>query len=284
MGDLFGSDPPKAYESMADVLRAIKMHFGPAISEVNKYIGPTAKAQLEADTAVSPGYAELEKNLYEKYGPILNKIGSDIAAENALRASEAELAVSRGPGKELVNEALISQKYLDPEYYANREALGKAINTYLSAIDPTRLTEAEREEVARGLGRMGFTNPSSAADTVAKAMTFGSALQQKQNSFGDAIAKVAASIPAMRSGLQGFEIATRRPLMGNTGEARLSGPTQGAGGQNTFGFANNFLNQASGLESSYLAGRAPWYKQLSGVMGGLGDVGSVVGKLFGGFK
>jgi len=275
-------DSLKASESTAEMLKGFAQYIGPALKAVNEQVTGTARAQLEADKAVSPGYAGLQQDIFSKYAPAMAALGREIEEGNQLAASQRELDITRGPGAELTREAVNLQRAIDPEYFASREAIGQAITNLLAAQDPSRLTENEREEIARGLSRQGFANPRSAIDAASNAAMFGKGLREKQTQFGDAITKAASALPGLKTGFTGFEVATQRALTPSPGGATAPGVTTGAGGQNTFGFGGNLLNNMSTLYNTELAKSKDFWDKL-GIAGGFaGNMASMAGRIAGG--
>lgn len=244
-----GDERQNVTESMGDILKAIERYYPGAIQAVNTTVGPTAQAQLAADKAVSPEYAKINQDIYSQYGPQEAATNAQIQDIMDKAASERELALAQDTGRELVGEADRAQRALDPEAYKARGEISNAITKYLGASDPT-LTEAENEAIRRGIGRTSF-NPQSAIDTAGAAQQFGEKFREKTALFGDAISRVAAAIPAMQSGISGFEVATRRAVS-NPNTPRTPTATQNAG-NNTYDYAGNFLNTAGSIQQARMA-------------------------------
>ena len=233
---------PSANESTDKMMRALIEHLPGLTSITNSLVQPTATAQAQADAAAAPIYAQSNLDLYDKYGAAMNKMGADIDRANQLAASETEKQIAQGTGKELVTTARELQGILDPEWEALRQQIGAGIGNLITGMgDPNKLSEGEMEALRRGSAAGGFKNPNSAADSAASAMTFGNALNQRQDRFNQAFATMAGAIPNLRSGYSGFEVATRRALTPNTGEARVGTTPQGAGNQ-AYNMSSNLMN------------------------------------------
>jgi hypothetical protein len=111
-------------------------------------------------------------------------------------------------------------------------------------------------------------------------MLFGDRLTQKQNNFGNILAQVTQELPALRSGLTGFEIGTRRPLQSNTGTNQFTGVTQGAGQQaNQFG--SQFLNNTGQFAGSFQRGEQNQPTVYDKIQSGSKSFGNVLGGLAG---
>lgn len=234
---------------MADVLKAMEGLLPGVIRAISKEQMGVAKTQAEVDAAVSPIYANTQAELYDTAGRRINKIGREIETENQMAASAREKQIADTYGADLVGAADRLNKILDPQFYANREEVSQGISKALAGQDPNKLTAAEVEALSRGVARMGGkANPNSTVNTAANAMTFGQALQQKQALYNQTLGTAAGSMPALRSGVNAFEIATRRALTPNTGDARFMGVQQNTG-QNAWQTGNQFMSAATQLQA-----------------------------------
>lgn len=241
MGD---SGQLNTQESTREMLQALAQYAPDAIKAINSTVMNTAQTNQDVSSAISPQAAQTEYDLYSKFGPQFNELGAKLDRQNQLNASENELAIANGPGKGLVTAADQLQRQVDPEFYKGREAVGAALTSWLSQRDPSKLTGSEQEEIARGLGRTNASNIPSALQTVQNAQAFGQAGDNKWKDFGNAVSMAASALPGLKAGYNGFEVATRRALTPNSGDKRLSGPTDpNAASQTNFGFANNALGQ-----------------------------------------
>lgn len=266
-----GGNEQNIQESTDSMMKAFRDNLPGVLTALNAQVGPTAEAQYAADAAVSPKYTDLQTKLYEDYAPRLNKVGQDMQAANDLASSQSELALAQGPGKELVSVADQVQRQLDPEAYKARESVGSGLSKLLSSMDPTQLSGSERAEIARSMP--GIANNNSAMDTINNAMTFGSALADKQSRYGNAIAQAASAIPSLQSGISGFEVATRRATTPNSGDTRFQGNTTGSGG-NAFSTGNNFLSQV-GSNNNQIINKQQ--STLQNVLGASGIGNSIIG-------
>lgn len=277
-----GGDQPSTQETTRDMLQALAQYAPDAIAAISATTPGTARQALAVQQETAPGYAELQNRITAQYGPEAARIGSEIERANQLAAAQTEADILTGPGQSLVSGARAAQEELDPEFYANRAMVSDAINKYLSSYSPTELTEGEIEQINRGISaREGPVTPS-ALRTIRNAQTFGDATTKRWQNFGDAVIKASSALPGLKSGLPGFEIATRRPLISNVGESRLSSPAALDASQafNTnFGFANTALNQIGNLANTRLAKRKDILDQ---VVQGSQAFGNVVGSFTGG--
>jgi hypothetical protein len=167
------------------------------------------------------------------------------------------------------------QRTLDPEFYRQRAATSAALDKYLSSYAPDQLTGSELEQINRGISGRSAPMTASALNTVKNAQTFGDAATKRWQNFGNAVVQASSALPGLRSGMSGFEIATRRPLTSNSGEARLSTPqsidAQAAFNTN-FGFANNALNNIAASQQASIGKRQSGLDIFKGVAGGIGSL------------
>lgn len=247
-------DPPNAEQS-ASMFEALRKFAPGAISAISAIAPQTATDTLHAQQATAPGYAALQNQITAQYGPEAARIGNEINNTNQLAGAQTEANLLKGPGQELISGALSAQQKLDPEYYQSRGTISKALNDYLGGYDPNRLSGSELEQINRGISGREGPLTSSALKTVQNAQTFGNAATQRWQNFGNAITQASAALPGLKSGLTGFEIATKRPLTSNSGEARLSSPTTPGVNDATntnFGFANSALNSIAAQNAAII--------------------------------
>lgn len=255
---------PSANESTDKMMRALIEHL-PGLTEItNSLLGPTATAQARADQASAPIYAQSNLDLYKQFGPEMNAMGADIERANQLAAANTENEIAKGVGRENVNLARELQGVLDPEWEATRQAIGKGISELLGGMgSPNKLGESELEAMRRGVAAGGFKNPNSAVDAAANAATFGNALNARQDRFGQAYSTLLGAIPGLRSGYSGFEVATKRALTPNSGDARVGTTPQGSG-QQVYSTMNNLQNNIAGFQNLWGSKQKDLLEQVGG--------------------
>lgn len=233
---------------MADVLQAMEGLLPGVINAISREQPGVAELQAKTDAAVSPIYAKTQADIYDTEGRRLNQIGQELETSNQLAASAREKQIADTYGTDLVSAADRLNRILDPEFYKNRTEVSDGISRSLASQDPSKLTDAELESIRRGVAQQGNVNPNSTANTAANAMTFGQALQQKQALFNQTLGTAAGALPSTRTGVNAFEIATRRALTPNTGDSKFVGVQQNTG-QNAWQTGNQFMNAATQLQS-----------------------------------
>lgn len=216
-----GGDPPAptASESTAEMLRGYTEGLPGFMEVTRQQTMPTALNALDVAKAVSPEYSKLQADLYNTYGKQMNQIGQEIAASNAQAQAASDLAVLQGTGQDVIKAGVEAQKLADPEYYATRANMAKALGELMNG----GLTGGETEAIQRSLNQnaeaAGLTTPS-AARTVAEAQTFGGAARDR---LSQALNQATQALPTMKSGVDAFQQATGRSTMANTGDTKFTG-------------------------------------------------------------
>jgi len=274
-----GAPAPGTQESMAEVMKAYRENILPMIQQQ-----VTAARQYEPEMQklreeISPREQQLNADLYRQFGPQFAKTGSDIARQNAQAQAETDLGVVRGTGRELVREAMKTQKEADPEAYRARElALANLEKLQGSLTDPDAgLSGGERAEIDRSLARENFARGTgatpTATSTVSNAMAFGGAgearKQQRQSAIANAAQLATGAVQPLSSRIDTFQLTTGRPSV-NQGEARTGGAREvgqesNAMGMNLFGNASQMRQQ----ENQINAQRKTALDSFSQVMGSL---------------
>lgn len=275
------ADVPMFSNLAASATSMLAPYLGQSIDQLIK---PQALAELDTAQAVSPAYAQLMQELYAQYGPQLNALGSQIAEQNAA----AELATNR---RLLDAGGMDMLKTLDPEYFNTRATTSSRLGDLLSSIDLSgKLSGGEIAAIERSLAqsnmRGGTTAPSNLS-TVANAMQFGNAAyarkQAAQNALSQAINSATAFLPASRTGMEGFGIATGKTAGANTGEAKFTGIAQ-PDTSTSANLVNNLLSETFGLSGQSLAGvqakksKGGFLNKFTGTLGALGSLGGIFGK------
>lgn len=235
-----------------------------------KELPEAAKAQLAADSAVAPGYAQLGADLYSQFAPQYGQVGRGELAKDELAAAQTEYDIASGSGSRLAELAMGLQRREDQPYYASRDLIAGGLNDWFAGQNPNALSGAERAEMEKTTARQVGYNPS-AMNFAAGAMNTGSALQAKQGRFADNVAKLSSAIKPLQSGLDMTKIATGRSTKTNPGTSAFQLPTTGQGQwavQPGMQYNNNLQNY--NLQRNMLQGSA-------------GDMtASMVGSLVGG--
>jgi hypothetical protein len=270
---------PNTQESMASVMQAYRDNLIPMIQNQIQAAQAYEPAMQTLREQISPREQALNAQLYGQYGPEFARIGSQIARQNAEAQAETDLGVVSGTGRDLVREAMKTQREADPEAYRARElALANLEQLQGSLTDPNAgLSGAERAEIDRSMARENFARgvgaTPTATSTVANAMAFGQAGEarkaQRQSAIANAAQLAAGAVQPLSSRIDTFQLTTGRPSV-NQGEARTGGAREvgqesNAMGMNLFGNASQMRQQENQLNAQ----RKTALDQFSQVMGSL---------------
>lgn len=214
--------PSAEYQTMANQIRMITdllPYYSQAISAQKI---PDSLGQLAADTATTGPRLALQQQLQSQYGPAFDQLAAESNLRKSMASASNDAAVLAGPGQDLIKQALEAAKLYDPEYFQQRGTTNDAITKLIgqaSANLGSGLSATERDEVGRGLAlensRRGTANAPSQLQTVANAMQFGQAGRQRemenQNQLSKAIAASTAFLPAAKTNVDVFQVATGKP-------------------------------------------------------------------------
>jgi len=228
----------------------------------DQFAGDAARSQFE---------------LADEYLPKYGQIGRDEAYFNKMLGSAADVDVMRGPGGALIDEASAAARAVDPEFYRQRAQTQRGLSDLLRSLYDERTLEGgemydksrpqgyftgnlsggEREEINRSLNQQaaqaGNLNVPSMSNVVANAMTYGNAMQNRRNAFGQALSQATSFLPASRSGFDPMQVALGRPTSNSYG-SQFSQPNVNSQnvmnqGSNMFNMAGNMATTSAGLQA-----------------------------------
>ena len=255
---------PNTSESMESVMKAYRDNLIPMIQNQVQAAQQYEPAMQKLRAEISPKDQQLNADLYRQFGPQFAKTGSDIARQNAQAQAETDLGIVSGTGRDLVREAMRTQKEADPEAYRARElALQNLEQLQGSLTDPNAgLSGAERAEIDRSLARENYARGTgatpTATSTVANALAFGGAgearKQQRQSAIANAAQLATGAVQPLSSKIDTFQLTTGRPSINQgeqrTGGAREVGQESNAMGMNLFGNAAQMRQQENQINAS----------------------------------
>lgn len=226
------------------------------LQALQKYGPQTARTLQQVSAELAPKDQALQLQLLQQFGPQFSQIGSDIAKQEALANVQRDLAITQGPGQDLVQQALALDRAANPEFYSQREATNKGFLDLIGGQDPNKLTGAELANVERGVNRSkagsGNLNTGDATSTVAGAMTFGNELNAKRDRFAQALSLFPGISAASRTNIDPFQIATGRSSQTpNFGQQQF----QLQNGQNYSGDLTGNIANSQQLQQNVNAGR-----------------------------
>lgn len=282
--------PDKTYRSFANQAQALQTLLPYIGQAINGQQLPSALSDLNTAQVTQPGYAQLQTQLFNQFGPQLNAIGNEIQRRNALAQAGTENDVLTGPGKDLVSNAYNLSQVYDKPYYDSRQTTSDSITKLINSIDLSGgLSSTERDEIGKGLARSnqqaGTQFAPSQTNTVSNAMRYGQAgynrQQQAKSNLSDAISKASAFLPTAKSGVDVFQVATGRPSQPNPGASLVPSATT-SGNSNNFGLAGNLLGGMTNTDinnSNIQANQKDWLDKFTQLTGGISNIASSVGSL-----
>lgn len=272
-----GSDAPAvgSNESMYDVVNGLTLTLPDFMKVQNEQVLPQALAQLNAAKTISPEYNDLTTELARKYLPQLAEIGSGVENINRTNAAKTDLDILKGSGGELVKEAQGLDKQLNPEYYNTRAAAGDKLGQLLGSINLNDANpEAERLVNQENI-RSGNLNNSSSTNTVSNALSFGSELDKRRNSLGQALSVATNFLQPSQSAFNPVVTALNRPST-NNGQSQFSGVNQP--GSQAYQSGQNLLNNSTQMkmqQNDINANRRDGLDRFNETLSGIGSIVSV---------
>lgn len=253
--------------------------------------------QSPAMQEIARRQAAQQFGLAEQYVPEYGQLASDEAYRSSMRDAGRQVDVLRGPGGELIDEAYAAAQGIDPEFYRQRAQTGSGLSDLLrsmydeqtlkggSKYDEQRpqgyftgnLSGGEREEINRSLNQQaaqsGNLNVPSMGNVVSNAMTYGNAMQNRRNAFGQALGQATSFLPASRSGFDPMQVALGRPS--TTLPTTFSQPNMQT---NASAQSGNFMNNtfgAAGQSAGFQAGQPSWLDRIGQGVKVAGDMGKL---------
>lgn len=251
---------PSTTNATGSTLQAYTAYLPALMAATNAQIAPSEAYQLAAEQQYAPQQAALQTSLYGKYAPQLANIVNNLNNTNALAAANTTNNVLAGPGAQAAQSANDIAKAVNPAYFTSRDQTANTLSNLLSSFgSPGSLSEGEKAAAERGInagnvatGNLGNDN---ALNTVANAMSFGNALNQKRAAVGSALNTASSLLP-------GLSNSTFNPVsvaLGGSGETSPTASTQLANtqftgvqpvGQNVQQLGNSFLGGITGLQNT----------------------------------
>lgn len=283
----------------------VMRNLGDIIGAINKQALPTAQTELAVQQAISDPENALMLQQAQKYLPLFQSLGNTLNA-NAL-ANEVNLL--KGSGSDYLKAGYDAAQIFDKPYYDTRQLTADKLGVLLGSIDLSGgLSGTERDEIAKGLARegsqRGTLNAPSNSDTVANAMVYGQAANQRQqqakSNLAQALQLSTNFLPTAQTGVNPFatvSAGTTTSNANNQGVGLFRGITSGNNSaannmaSNLLGVgSNNFanaLNAWTGLTNTQMNNDAQKKDSLDilgqgiGIAkGGIGAIGSI-GSTFG---
>jgi len=253
--------------------------------------------QSPAMQEIARRQAAQQFGLASQYVPEYGQLASDEAYRSSMRDAGRQVDVLRGPGGELIDEAYAAAQGIDPEFYRQRAQTGSGLSDLLRSMYDERtlkggemydeqrpqgyftgnLSGGEREEINRSLNQQaaqsGNLNVPSMGNVVSNAMTYGNAMQNRRNAFGQALQQATSFLPASRSGFDPMQVALGRPS--TTLPTTFNQPNMQT---NASAQSGNFMNNtfgAAGQSAGYKANQPTWLDRIGQGVNVAGDIGKL---------
>lgn len=204
-----------------------------------------ALGQLGASQAVSPGYQQLQTQMYGQYVPQLAAMGLGVGG--MLQGGQAGInaAVASGQGQQALQAAIAADQAANPQFYQARQQTAQGIGNLLGSIDLSGAlsggeSRAIQQSIDQAATRTGQAWAPSAINAASNAMQYGQAAyqrqQQAQQQMNQALQTATGFLPQSQSGVGGmnaWNIATGGPntatQQGTAAQSNFLGVNQGAG-------------------------------------------------------
>jgi len=238
----------------------------------------------------APSVTQSNLGLLQNLGPQFAQ--ADTAMQNIGREGQiaSDLALLKGPGREITHETLLQQMMADPEYYTQRAQMAQRAGQLLGGLDPNNLTGAELTNAERAGNRInigqGTANTGSNSAALKGALQFDDRLQRKRSMLSGVLSNLGNILPNFKTNTFNYAAST-----GETGRGSGQGQFQSSL-ENPQGIAANLASNAFGQAGSIAQNNAQimhsnipaWQQTLGAVYGGLNAIGSLAGGIRGGGK
>lgn len=225
-----GTKVNNSTESVASMLDSYTKYLPGLISATAAQQPTIAQGNLDATLATQPAYNQLNLDQLQKYGLPLAQAGQAIQNSNAQAGGQINLNQIQGSGGQAAQAAADLARSTNPNYYMVQDAASAKAKGLLDNINLNGLSGGEQAAVERSLaqnnagsGNLGLNN---ATNTVANAMNFGGAYNQKLGILGQALgAANNTATSAQNTGFSPVNIALGQPntsTMGNFGTGTFS--------------------------------------------------------------
>lgn len=247
-----GYNTPNPSQTTAESLQAYIKYLPQLLNVTSKQIPSIAQTVQNTEQNVAPQAQNLQTQLYSSSAPDLYKIGNVLSGiTNTGGVTNALNTYNSPAGQQLESAAISADQAANPQFYAARAAAGNQLTNLLGSINLNGLTGSENAQISRALAQQDaqkgiIASPSQTA-TVANAMQFGTALQQKQANLAAAINTATSFLPSSKSGVNAFAVGTGAATNpgSNPGSSQFLGTTNSA--------TNAGTNAASSAGSNLLS-------------------------------
>jgi len=224
-----------------------------------------AQSQFNSTLATQPLYNALNLQQAQNYSLPLAQVGQDVQRSNALAGGRTNFESILGPGGASALAAGGLARLSNPNYYNVQDRASNQAGNLLDSINLKGLSPGEANAIERGTnqgmqgtGNLGLRNNTN---TIANAINFGGAYNQKLGILGNALgAANGVATSAQNTGFNPVNIALGQPntsTMANFGTSTFSptnaGTQAGATGAG-FGFGQGTLGAQAGMNNAATGG------------------------------
>lgn len=244
------NDPPapSAQESTDQTLGALIQRFPDLMKAYNAQVYPTAQAQLDSETKISPQYEQLMTDLYKQFAPQLAATGNQIDAASRTATANEDVNLLKNQGKELATGYNEIDRQLNPEYYATREKTANKLAELLGSVNLDDANPEAERLVNQENVRTGQLGNTSSTNTVANALAFGNEKAKRTATLSSAInAATSFLTPSQNTQFNPLTAVTGKPAS-NTGLSNFGGVTQS--GQEAYSAGSGLLNTIAGFQNN----------------------------------
>ncbi len=189
-----------------------------------KYLPKVTEVSQANTEAFTPRQNKLDYEQFSQYAPLFSQAGASLQQNEV----QNNLGNINNGGSQLVSAARQLEDLASPDFAKSRQVANKGFQDLIGGMDPNRLSGAEMANTERGINRLnartGNLNTGDATSTTANAMTFGGALDQKRQNFGQALNLFPGIASQSKSGMDTFNVGTGKTINSNPGLSAFGGP------------------------------------------------------------
>jgi hypothetical protein len=226
------------------------------LGQTNQQTGSLAQQQLADTLGTQGGYNQLNLQQLLQYGLPLAQQGQQIQNSNALAGAGTNLAQLQGAGGNAAAYAQGLTNVLNPALSAANRGATSAIDAInLQGLSPGEFAATERaiNQGNQGTGNLGLNNNTN---TIANALNFGGAFNQKLGLMNQAVGGATGAANASTAAINPTAVGLSQPNMstqtnfGTTGMNFASPATQMPNTQSALNFGQSVLGGQTSLSQT----------------------------------
>lgn len=211
MGDY---NPPSVGAQTGQELQAYTQYLPGLLQATANQAAPIGQSLQNETAQIAPQQQALNSQLFGQYAPQLYNLGNQLNQQQTQAGVNTALSEIQGQGGQLANATQALQQQLNPAYYSTLNAEQPQIANLLNSINLTGngLTGSEQRQVQQSNAQQdaarGIANTPSQTSTVANAMNYGTALQQKGAALSNALNTATSFLNPSQGPVSAFNIGT----------------------------------------------------------------------------